>query len=458
MKRLLDLAGAPTLPDFDAQSEAALTRSRRVYVESFGCQMNVSDTEIIRSLLVDAGNVCVDEPEAADAVLLNTCAVRDHAEERVFGRLAELQRLRGTNPDVIFGVCGCMAQHLKERIVERAPHVDLVIGPDAYRQLPEALDRAAEEPQFRVRLDHAESYDGVDPIHDGGIRAWLTIQRGCDKFCTFCIVPFVRGRERSVPLGRLVSQAEQLAGKGVKEITLLGQTVNSYHDGERDFAALLEAVADVPGIERMRFTSPHPSDATDAMIRAMGAHPRVCSHVHLPLQSGSDDVLARMRRSYTVEEYLRIVDALRTHVPNVAITTDIIVGFPGETDEDFDATCRILESVRYDNAFLFQYSPREGTTAHRKLADDVPAEAKASRLRHVIELQESVSLDIYRSRVGTRQTVLVEGPSRRDPAHYFGKTDDFKTCVFPRGASEPGDLVDVIVESASAHTLLARQA
>ncbi|MBT5534990.1 MiaB/RimO family radical SAM methylthiotransferase, partial [Candidatus Poribacteria bacterium] len=310
------------------------------------------------------------------------------------------------------------------------------------------------EPFLDVRLDRSEDYADILPVREEGIKAWLTIQRGCDKFCTFCIVPFVRGREKSISLASLVDETRGLATRGVREVTLLGQTVNSYDDGEHDFADLLNAVSEVDGIERVRFTSPHPSDATEAMIRAMGENPKVCGHMHLPMQSGSDDVLRRMRRTYTVEEYLRVVDDLRTHVSGVAITTDIIAGFCGETAEDHEATCDVMRRVRFDSAFMFRYSPREGTVAHKKHEDDVPEDEKIRRLREIIDLQEAVSREVYAGHVGSVVSALVEGPSKRDPADLYGKTDDFKTCVFPAGDAQPGDIVRAQVDSATAHTLI----
>lgn len=453
MKRLLPLAGVSSEGAFSKEMPLP---ARTVFLESYGCQMNLSDSEIIRALLRDAGYVFVERAEDAEVLLVNTCAVREHAEERVFGRLAELAQLKQQNPNRILGVCGCMAQHLQENILERAPYVDLVMGPDAYRKLPDALAQARESPYLDVNLVRTESYEDILPFRREGVTAWLTVQRGCDKFCTFCVVPFVRGRERSVPLESLLQQARRLAAEGVREITLLGQTVNSYHDGNHDFADLLEAIADVEGIQRVRFTSPHPSDATKAMIRVMAEHPKVCKHIHLPLQSGSNEVLKRMRRTYTVEEYVNVVEALRSQVPGVAVTTDVIVGFPGETEADFRETVALMERIRYDGAFLFKYSPRKGTVAYKKFPDDVPEEVKARRLQEVIALQESLSREIYRSRIGRKVLVLVEGTSKRNENQFYGKSDDFKATVFPRGRATVGDLVWVHVVDATPHTLIGR--
>jgi tRNA-2-methylthio-N6-dimethylallyladenosine synthase len=458
VKRTLHILSTPTdVPALRAPhlSAARGTTVRRVYVENYGCQMNLNDSEIIRAILADAGYLITERPDDADAILLNTCAVRDHAEERVFGRLGELFRRKAVRPGLVLGVCGCMAQHLGDAILHRAPYVDLVMGPDSYRNLPHALAQEAEEPFLDLRLDRAEQYLDIVPARKQHVTAWLTVQRGCDKFCTFCIVPFVRGRERSIPLPALVEQTRQLAAEGVREVTLLGQTVNSYRDGDRSFADLLQAVAEVDGIERVRFTSPHPSDATEPMIRVMATHPKVCKHIHLPLQSASNDVLRRMRRTYTYQQYRDIVFALRDAAPGVAISTDIIVGFPGETDEDFRATCDAVADVRYDNAFLFQYSPREGTVAYKKFPDDVPDEEKARRLNEVIRLQEGISRQRYRERIGRTVEVLVEGAAKRNADQFYGKTDDFKATVFPRVEGVAlGDIVPVRIEDATAHTLI----
>ncbi|MBT5533015.1 tRNA (N6-isopentenyl adenosine(37)-C2)-methylthiotransferase MiaB [Candidatus Poribacteria bacterium] len=455
MKHALDIVSAPTqLPDPTGEDAVVPYRGRKVYIENYGCQMNLSDAEIIRSILTRDGYSFTPGVDDADVILLNTCSVREHAEERVYGRLAELSSRKARRPDLVLGVCGCMAQRVADGLLDRAPYVDFVMGPDTYRNLPHALSSDGSEPFLDVRLDRAEDYSDILPTREEGIKAWLTIQRGCDKFCTFCIVPFVRGREKSISLDSLVLETRELARRGVREITLLGQTVNSYRDGGHDFADLLNAVAEVDGIERVRFTSPHPSDATDAMIRAMGGNPKVCAHMHLPLQSGSDAMLGRMRRTYTVDEYMRVVDGLRAHVQGVAITTDIIAGFCGETPADHEATCELMRQVRFDSAFMFKYSPREGTAAYKKFEDDVADEEKISRLKEIIELQEGISREVYAGRVGDVVSVLVEGPSKRDPSDFYGKTDDFKTCVFPALSARRGDIVKVRVASATAHTLI----
>ena len=347
-----------------------------------------------------------------------------------------------------------MSKHLSEKLVDRAPSVDLVVGPDSYRRLPELIGALAGEPSLDVRLDRGETYEGIDPVRREGVNAWVTVERGCDRFCTFCIVPFVRGRERCVPAAEVVRQVEALAEAGFREVTLLGQTVNAYRDGEVGFAGLLRRLCRVDGIERIRFTSPHPSAFTPGLIETMAEEAKVCKHIHLPVQSGSDRVLAVMRRDYTAGWYLDLVDRLRGAMPGVALTTDIIVGFPGESETDLEATLDLMARVRFDAAFTFMYSPREGTAAHRELPDDVSREEKVRRLERVVALQEGVSLEINRGMVGRVVKVLVDGPSKRGPEQFHGKTEGFKTAVFPRGAVRPNTFADVRVNGATSHTLL----
>src|SRR2546427_5063664 len=343
---------------------------RRVYIETYGCQMNVSDSELMFGVLGREGYVRTDDPAEADVLLVNTCAVRDHAEQRVLGRMGELKRYK--RPGDVLGVVGCMAQRLGPKLLERVPQVDLVIGPDGYRGLPELIARARDgERGADVAFKGWEHYEDVPPVRGNPISAFVTVQRGCDYRCTFCIVPMTRGPERSRKLADVVGEVARLAAGGTTEVTLLGQTVNSYHDGEHDFADLLRAVGAVDGIRRLRFPSPCPTDFTARVLAAMAETPAVCEHVHLPVQSGSSRVLKRMLRRYDRERYLDVVAALRHAMPGVALTTDIIVGFPGETEQDFRDTLSLVETVAFDDAFTFRYSAREGTPATR-LKDIVP--------------------------------------------------------------------------------------
>ncbi len=422
-----------------------------VYIETYGCQMNVADTELVLGHLRDHGYGRVEAPDEADVILLNTCAIREHAEARVMGRLAELARHKRRRPDVRIGVTGCMAQHLRTTLRDRAPWVDLLVGPDGYRRLPDLLRAGDADPHVGLRLDPTETYADLPVARAPGVRAWITVMRGCDRFCTFCIVPYVRGRERSVAGPAVVRQVEELAATGTREVVFLGQTVNAYHDGTWDFAELLRRASRVPGIRRIRFTSPHPSDMSERVIDAIADGGVVAPQLHLPVQSGSDRVLARMARDYTAARYEELVARLRARVPGIALSTDVIVGFPGEDGDDFAATEALLRRVRWDSAFLFKYSPREGTRAFR-WADDVPEDEKAARLARLVTLQETISAEINRGLIGSDVEVLVEGPARRTEGWMAGKTPQMKTVVFP-GPATPGDLVQVRVEAATSHTL-----
>ncbi|MBI3785244.1 MAG: tRNA (N6-isopentenyl adenosine(37)-C2)-methylthiotransferase MiaB [Deltaproteobacteria bacterium] len=428
---------------------------RSVYIETYGCQMNIADTELLFGHLGRNGYQRTADPQSADVILLNTCAIREHAEERIIGRLGDLVRMKNGRPDVQLGIAGCMAQHVRDKLMDRLPFVDFVVGPDAYRRLPELLGEPGGDPFVDVRLDKAETYADIAPRREAGVRGWITIMRGCDKFCTFCIVPFVRGRERSLPATAIFDQVRQLAADGYREVVYLGQTVNAYrHDGV-DFAELLRRTNSIDGIERIRFTSPHPSDMSAAVIEAMGQCDKVCPQLHLPVQSGSNRVLASMERGYSVEQYVDLVDRLRKAKPGIALSTDIIVGFPGEEESDFEATLSLMRQVGYDSAFMFKYSQREGTKA-AKWDETVGDEEKSRRLQAVIAQQEEQSAAINRKLIGSTVEVLVEGPARRRDGWLVGKTLHFKTAVLPAGGGiAPGAVVDVRVSEATAHTLVA---
>ncbi len=437
-------------------ADTPAARDRALYVETYGCQMNKADSELIVGLLAREGYRVTDRVDRADVILVNTCAIRENAEQRVLGRMSELNRFKTANPGLILGLCGCMSQHLGDRIIEKAPYIDLVAGPDSYRRLPamlRALD-TEDEPALNLAWDRAEHYLDIDPVREAGVNGWVTIMRGCDKMCTFCIVPFVRGRERSTPHGEVIRQIERLAAEGYREATLLGQTVNKYRDGDVAFADLLSRAAEIDGIERIRFTSPHPAHFPDRLIEVMAASPKICPHTHLPLQSGASTTLSRMRRDYTPETFLDVVSRLREHIPGITLTTDVIVGFCGETEEEYEATCEMMRNVQFDSAFMFKYSPRPGTASHRRLADDVPEEVKARRLTAVIEMQKSISDDRNRAYRGQVVPVLVEGRSRRDADKLFGKTDTFKTVVFPmRAGIVTNAIVPVRVNGSTPFTL-----
>jgi tRNA-2-methylthio-N6-dimethylallyladenosine synthase len=385
--------------------------TKRVYIETYGCQMNVADTELMFGVLGRAGYTRADDPAEADVMLVNTCAVRDNAEQRVIGRMGELQRHK--RPGSVLGVVGCMAQRLGPALLERVPRVDLVVGPDAYRNLDELIGLAASgrrtaDTEFR----EWEHYEDVPPVRENGPTAFVTVQRGCDYRCTFCIVPYTRGPERSRRLEDVVREVTDLASTGTTEFTLLGQTVNSYHDGRHDFADLLRAVGRVDGVRRVRFTSPYPTDFTRRVIEVMADTPAVCEHVHLPVQSGSDVVLRRMLRRYTRREYLEVVRQLRDAVPGITFSTDLIVGFPGETDAQFEETLSLVAETDFDDAYTFKYSVREGTPAVR-IRDHVSDEVASARLDRLIEAVRATARRKNAARVGQVHEVLVERPARR---------------------------------------------
>ena len=383
----------------------------RIYIETYGCQMNVSDSELMLGVLAREGYVRTDDPADADVMLVNTCAVRDHAEQRVLGRMGELKRHK--RPGDILGVVGCMAQRLGPTLLERVPQVDLVIGPDGYRGLPELIARArGGERAADVDFKAWEHYEDVPPVRADSVSAFVTVQRGCDYRCTFCIVPMTRGPERSRKLADVVNEVTRLAGSGTTEVTLLGQTVNSYHDGESDFADLLRAVGTVAGIRRVRFTSPYPTDFTPRVLEAMAATRTVCEHVHLPVQSGSSRVLKRMLRRYDRARFLEVVAALRQAMPGIALSTDIIVGFPGETEDEFQETLALVAEVGFDDAYTFKYSVREGTPAVR-LKDHVTDDVQAERLERLIALVRSGARRKNIALVGSTHEVLVEGRAKR---------------------------------------------
>jgi tRNA-2-methylthio-N6-dimethylallyladenosine synthase len=399
-----------------------------LYIETFGCQMNVSDTELMFGTMAPHGYTPTDSPEGADVILVNTCAIRDHAEQRVVGRLGELKRYMG--PDTIVGVTGCMAQRLGPRLLEKTKHVSLVVGPDGYRALPQLIAGArAGERRVATDFDLEEHYEDVTAHRLDGVKAWIPVQRGCDYRCTYCIVPYTRGAERSRQLADVVRETRAVVEQGISEVVLLGQTVNSYHDGDADFGALLRAVGAVDGIRRVRFTSPHPNDFSPSVIAAMAETPTVCEHVHLPMQSGSTEMLKRMLRRYTREDYLKCVDDLRAAIPGLALTTDVIVGFPGETDAEFADTLSVVEAVGFDEAFTFKFSPREGTPATRMPAEwTVPDEVAGARLETLIHAVRAGSRERNLGLLGAKREILIEKAAKRGEL-LQGRSRDWKTIL-----------------------------
>ena len=416
--------------------------------------MNFSDSEIVASILSKNGYKTSDDLYTADLILVNTCSIREKAELTVRKRLEKFNKVRKTNLNVKVGVLGCMAQSLKHDLLEKRSFVDIILGPDSYRRLPDLLKRSEGHPQSLVdtKLSRFEVYDDLFPSRNEGINAWISIMRGCDKFCTFCIVPFTRGRERSRNTLSILEEAKQAVKQGYKEITLLGQNVNSYHYEDHQFNHLLEAVAGVPGIQRIRYTSPHPQDITEELLSTMSKHKNICNYIHLPLQAGSDKILKRMHRTYSKSHFLSLVQRIRDILPDVGISTDIIVGFPGETDEDFGQTIEVMNEVKFDSAFNFKYSSRRGTKAS-EYEDKVQEEIKQQRLEQVIDLQKKHTLERNMDLVGTLQAVLVEKESKMSSDYWAGRTDSNKWVIFKKENIPKKDMVSVLIKEAKGITL-----
>ncbi len=430
-----------------------------VYIETYGCQMNEYDTDLVKSILVESGFTLVPGEQHAQVILLNTCAVRENAHTRIYARLQQLKAVKAKKPyPVTVGILGCMAQNLRRDLLDTHHEIDFIAGPDSYRRLPGLIadSREGSVKRLSLELSRTETYAGVDPLRGAGVNAWLAVMRGCDNMCSFCVVPYTRGRERSRDPEGVIAEVESLVRDGFKQVTLLGQNVNSYKHGSTGFADLVERVADVPGIERVRFTAPHPKDFPKPLLDVIADHPRVCRHIHLPLQAGSNRMLDLMKRTYTIEEFKGLVDTIRGRIPGVAISTDVIVGFSGETDAEFEDTFRAMEEIRFDFAFIFKYSERKGTYAARKLPDDVPPAAKTERIVRLVELQKQITGEINETYVGTTVEVLVEDEPRKYPGMLSGRTETFKNTIFPRGHVRIGDLVDVTVERSRGSGLFGR--
>jgi tRNA-2-methylthio-N6-dimethylallyladenosine synthase len=426
--------------------------------------MNEYDSELVKSILVQRGFELSDRFERADVVLINTCAIREKAHQKIYGRLQQLKRERALRKtELTIGILGCMAQNLKQDLLDGHGHVDFVAGPDSYRHLPELIDasRGVIEPtatlnKAALKLSTTETYTGVDPVRSGGVNAWIAIMRGCDNMCTFCVVPYTRGRERSRDADGVVAEVQALVRDGYKQVTLLGQNVNSYRHGETRFADLMRRVADVPGIERVRFTSPHPKDFPTDLIRAIADHPKLAKHIHLPLQAGNDRVLDLMRRTYTNAEFRALVDEMRATIPGLGLTTDIIVGFPTETHAEYEETRQLMKDVRFDSAFIFKYSERQGTYAQRKLRDDVSPDEKTRRIVELVEIQKQITGEINQSLIGSTHDILIEEHVEKSPGFVSGRTDSFKHTTFSGDGVDIGDSVRVEIERTRGATLWAR--
>ena len=431
---------------------------KKLFVETYGCQMNVGDTEIVISILQQEGYRYTERIEEADVILINTCSVRDNAEQRIWGRLADLRRFRKAKPSLRVGIIGCMAERLKERLTEGRDAVEIVAGPDAYRDLPRLLHEAESGGRgVNTLLSQEETYAEIAPVRldRNGVSGFIAIMRGCNNYCSYCVVPYTRGIERSRDPETILGEARELLANGYREVTLLGQNVNSYRFGEVDFPELMRRVADISPLLRVRFATSHPKDISDRLLEVMAAKPNICRAIHLPAQSGSTSMLGRMNRKYTREWYLERVAAIRRYLPDCAVTTDLIAGFSGETDEEHRDTLSLMREVGYEFAYMFKYSERPGTFASKHLPDDVPDAVKSARLQEIIELQNELSLASNRRDVGREFEVLVEGTSRKRKEQLFGRNSQNKVIVFDASDDvKVGDYLRVRVTDCTPATLL----
>jgi len=440
------------------------TTNKKLYIETYGCQMNVSDSEIVGSIMKGIGYEQNDKAEDADVIFINTCSIRDNAEKRVKKRLQEIRILKKKNPNLTVGILGCMAERLKEKLIEEQEFVDLIVGPDAYRELPKMIQTVESgRKAINVLLSEEETYAEIEPVRygDNGISAYISIMRGCQNWCTYCVVPFTRGKERSRDPQTIVDEARELFNKGYKEVTLLGQNVNSYHwkieddaDAEVGFPELLEMVAQVSPLLRVRFATSHPKDISDDLIKTIAAHHNICSYIHLPFQSGSTKVLKKMNRKYSREWYMDRITAIKKYIPDCGLSTDIIAGFCTETEEDHQDTLSLMRWVSYDYAFMFKYSERPDTIAAKKFDDDVPEEVKSRRLQEIIALQGEMSMANNKKDIGKTFEVLVEKVSKKSDKELAGRNSQNKMIVFPRKDYKPGDYVMVKVYNCTPATLI----
>lgn len=447
---------------------APVTSSKKVFVETYGCQMNEYDTELVKSILTKEDYAIVKTENEADIVMLNTCAVRENAHRKVYGRVHDIHHRREGRP-VIIGILGCMATNLRQELFEnRNLKIDFIAGPDSYKRLPALIKECMRDEgrgtkdetrkAYDLTLSEFETYSDIYPVREGGINAWIAIMRGCNNFCTFCVVPYTRGRERSRAVANIVDEVKVLAAEGYKQVTLLGQNVNSYRHEEHDFAHLLEEVAKVDGIERVRFTSPHPKDFPDRVIDAIASNPKLCKQLHVPMQSGNDRVLEMMNRTYTQKEYLDLIEKMRKKIPNVALSTDVIVGFPTETDTEFEDTFKVMKEVEFDSSFIFKYSERKNTVAAKKYPDDVPEAVKTERIVRLNELQKAQSLKRNRANIGAIERVLVEAETTAKSDKFSrdeiqARTDSNKIVILPAGSGKLGDFINVRITDATTYVL-----
>ncbi|MGB1507579.1 MAG: tRNA (N6-isopentenyl adenosine(37)-C2)-methylthiotransferase MiaB [Crocinitomicaceae bacterium] len=457
----------------DSKLSEVSSASKKLYIESYGCQMNFSDSEVVASIMSKNGYNTTRNIDDADVVLINTCSIRDNAEKRVRNRLTEFKKKKSDNPDMVVGILGCMAERLKKSLLEQEKLVDLVAGPDAYRDLPNLIDEVGTgQRAVNVLLSRDETYADISPVRldKGGVSAFVTIMRGCDNMCSFCVVPFTRGRERSRDPQTIVQECTELFNNGYREVTLLGQNVDSYrwnitNKGEIkdpnlptvNFAQLMEMVAKVSPELRVRFSTSHPKDMTDDVLHAMAKYENLCNYIHLPVQSGNSDVLKRMNRGYSREWYLQRIEAIHKIIPDCAISTDVISGFCGETEIEHNDTLSLMDAVKYDFAYMFKYSERPKTLAERKFEDDIPDEVKSKRLSEIIDKQLKFSLASNQKRIGLVEKVLIEGESKRSNEHMCGRTSRNSMVVFPKGNGKKGQYVNVKITDCTSATLIGKE-
>ena len=434
-------------------------KGKTFFIHTFGCQMNLADSGIITALLQQEGYVVTDDEAEAGIILLNTCAVRENAVDRVGYLLQHLYGQKKRDKRLIIGVVGCIPQHQREALFARYPAIDFLAGPDTYRTIPELIAQVQRGGKgAALAFNTAETYDGIEPVRQSAISAFVPVMRGCNNMCAYCVVPFTRGRERSQPFASVIREVQNLAASGYREITLLGQNVNSYHDADSDsnFAALLDAVSREAPEARIRFTTSHPKDISEALVRTIAFRPNICNHIHLPVQSGSTRMLGLMNRGHTIEEYREKIALIRSLIPDVTLSTDIIAGFCGELEEDHQASLALLSDVRFDAAYMFFYSTRPGTLAAKMFEDDVPDALKKRRLQEIIDLQNRISAELFHEAIGTVVEVLAESESRRSSAQLMGRTAGNRAVVFDREGYQPGDVLDVLVTGATSATLIGR--
>ncbi len=425
-----------------------------IYIETYGCQMNVADTELIKTILTKAGHTFTDNPQEANVFFMNTCSIRENAESKIIHRLENIKPIKTKKDRFIVGILGCMAEKMRDNLIKNYPIVDIVVGPDEYRKLPQYIDKALHGGKgIGVKLSRVETYDDIIPTRDNKLLAQISIMRGCDKFCTYCVVPYTRGRERSRNFISIINEVKELAEQGYKEITLLGQNVNSYKFENYDFADLLEMAAKSAPNVRIRYTTSHPIDLSDKLLATMAEYQNICKYLHLPVQSGSDRILQLMNREYTIEHYLKIIEKAKILMPDIAISTDIIAGFCTEAEYDHQLTLQLMETVKYDGAYMFKYSPRENTKAY-KMPDDVPDEIKTRRLQEIIDLQQKHSLENNKKLIGTKQIILVENYSKKSNEYVVGRTDNNKTTIVPlNDGIKFGDSIEVEITNVTSATL-----